>query len=174
MSLKPLNNMYFLHQQYHGPILKYDNRNPAGEAFAANFGVAEDGAVRPLDYEADSGVLASHFGNKPQGGMQLGTVAVAGILGGPGDIFHEGCRIDLHGREHRIEHSCHHAVGTLLAEESHAVAQRIHVQVTPVFQGIASEQVDPIVRASAVAGDAQLGKFRMASTVRNSLEFPLI
>jgi hypothetical protein len=49
--------------QKHAYFLKYDNRNPVGEAFAADFGVAEDGAVRPLDYEADSGMLACHIGN---------------------------------------------------------------------------------------------------------------
>ena len=37
--------------------------------------------MSPLDYEADFGVFAGHVGDKAQRGVQLGTVAVAGILG---------------------------------------------------------------------------------------------
>ena len=73
-----------------------------GEAFAADFGVTEDGSVRPLHYEAGFGVFAGHGGDKAQRGVELGTVAIAGILGSPGDVFHEGRGIARHNCEHGI------------------------------------------------------------------------
>ena len=73
-----------------------------GETFAADFGVAEDGTVRSLDYKADCGMLASHIGDTSQGRMEFSSVTVAGILGSPGNVLHGGCRVNRHGREHGI------------------------------------------------------------------------
>lgn len=157
--------MNYLGNHHSSNLVNHHGGNPAGKAFAADFGVAEDGAVSPLHYESGFGMLAGHIGNKAQGGVQLGPVTIAGALRCPGDILHGARRIACHGHKHGIERGCHQTVRALLAEKPHPIAQRIDVQVTSVFQRVPPKQVDAIVRACAIAGDAQLGKLRMARTV---------
>ena len=137
-----------------------------GEAFAADLGVAEDGAVRPLDCEADSGVLACHIGYATQGRTELGPVTITRIL--RGQSYHFGLFRAKQGiqRKQAIQLAEHYGIAALLAEESLAVAKRINIQITPIFQRVAPEQVNPIARASAITGNSQFRKFRMAGTVR--------
>ena len=55
--------MDYLGNRHSSNLVNHHRRNPMGKAFTADFGVAEDWAVRSLDYEAGFGMLAGHAGN---------------------------------------------------------------------------------------------------------------
>ena len=140
-----------------------------GKAFAADFRVTEDGAVCSLHYKAGFGVPAGHVGYKAQRGVQLGTVAIAGILGSQGN--HLGLFRSNQGIQGKqaIQLAKHYRISTLLAKQLLRVTKRIYIHVTSILQGVSSEQIDTTMRVNAITEDTQFRELRMASTVRKPM-----